>query len=155
MRHSTTLRVGPVGFRIGSDWRAPIDALHALYRDYPQPDIPDVTVRLEAPRPWRRWVRPQVAIGGDLTLPGAVPLPLAHAMLAAEMAMNLQIALGWRRHLLLHAAVVDHGRVRCGQVDAGGPADRAGLAAARRRVRAARARHGAAAPASPVGEPEE
>ena len=50
-------------------------------------------------------MRPQVAIGGDLTLPGAQPLPLAHGLLAAEMAMNLQVALGWRRHLLLHAAV--------------------------------------------------
>ena len=37
MRHATMLRIGPVGFRIGSDWRAPIAALDELYRDYPQP----------------------------------------------------------------------------------------------------------------------
>ena len=101
------LRVGPVGFRIGSDWRGPVDQLRALYAGYPATDVPDFTVRLEAPQPWRRWVRPSVAIGGDLTLPGAAPLPLAHGLLAAEMAMNLQVALGWRRHLLLHASVVE------------------------------------------------
>ncbi|WP_425229414.1 HprK-related kinase A [Sphingomonas sp.] len=106
MRHQLSLKVGPVGYRLGSDWRAPLDQLHALYADYPQVDVPDFTIRLEAPWPWRRWLRPQVAIAGDLTLPGAVPLPLAHGLLAAEMAMNLQVALGWRRHLLLHAAVV-------------------------------------------------
>lgn len=107
MRFATSLRVGPVALRIGSEWRAPIEALNDLYADYPSADNPDFTVRLEPPRPWRRWLRPQVAIGGDLTLPGAVPLPLAHGLLAAEMAMNLQLALGWRRHLLLHAAVVE------------------------------------------------
>ena len=106
MRHSHSVRVGAVGFRIGSDWRAPIDQLRNLYAGYPAAAVPDFTVRLEAPRPWRRWLRPQVAIAGDLTLPGAQPLPLAHGLLAAEMAMNLQIALGWRHHLLLHAAVV-------------------------------------------------
>lgn len=107
MRHGHALRVGPVAFRVGSDWAAPVAALRALYAGYPATDMPDCTVHLSAPRPWRRWVRPQVAIGGDQTLPGAVPLPLAHGLLAAEMAMNLQVALGWRRHLLLHAAVVE------------------------------------------------
>ena len=108
MRHATALRVGPVTFRIGSDWRAPIHALNTLYAGHQPPAaVPDFTVRLEAPRPWRRWVRPQVAVAGDLTIPGALPLPLAHALLAAEMAMNLQLALGWRRHLLLHAAAVE------------------------------------------------
>ena len=107
MRHAHTLRVGPVAFRIGSDWRAPVVTLADLYAGFPAVDVPGLTVRLSAPRPWRRWLRPQVAIGGDLMLPGTVPLPLAHGLLAAEMAMNLQVALGWRRHLLLHAAVVE------------------------------------------------
>ncbi len=108
MKHATALRVGPVTFRIGSCWPKPIRLLDQLYGDYPGPaTVPDFTVRLDAPRPWRRIVRTQVAIAGDLELPGAVPLPLAHALLAAEMAMNLQLALGWRRHLLLHAAVVE------------------------------------------------
>ena len=107
MRHGFSVKVGPAGFRIGSDWSAPVDALRSLYRDYPVPDVPDFTVRLEATRPWRWVVRPSVRIAGDFTLPEAAPLPLAQALLAAEMGMNLQMALGWRRHLLLHAAVVE------------------------------------------------
>jgi HprK-related kinase A len=109
MRYSHQLRIGPVGFRVGSDWRAPIDQLRALYRDYPAPDggIPDFTVRLFAARPWRRVVRPSVMIGGDYVLPEAAPLPLAQGLLAAEMGMNLQMALGQRRYLLLHASAVE------------------------------------------------
>ena len=107
MRHAFSVRIGPVGFRIGSDWRGPIDQLVDLYRDYPTPDVADYTVRLFAGRPWRRWIRPSVTIGGDYMLPEAAPLPLRHGLLAAEMAMNLQLALGYRRHLLLHASVVE------------------------------------------------
>lgn len=109
MRHLHQVRIGPIGFRIGSDWRAPIDALRTLYRDYPAPDdgIADFTVRLFAARPWRRFVRPSVMIGGDFVLPEAAPLPLAQGLLAAEMGMNLQMALGQRRYLLLHASVVE------------------------------------------------
>jgi HprK-related kinase A len=107
MRYSTAVRIGPIGFRIGSAWRAPIDLLDSLYRDYPAPDVPDFTVRLDAARPWRRWLRPAVTIGGDYTLPDAAPLPLAFGLLAAELAMNLQLALGGRRYLLLHASVVE------------------------------------------------
>ena len=69
--------------------------------------MPDATVRLEAARPWRRWLRPAVTIAGDWWLPGTAPLPLAQGLLAAEMGMNLQIALGCRRFLLLHASVVE------------------------------------------------
>lgn len=107
MRHGFSVRIGPVGFRVGSDWRAPIAALQSLYADYPRPGVPDFTVRLEAPRAWRRWFRPKVEIAGDFTLPDAAPLPLAHGLLAAEMAMNLQMAIGQRRYLLLHAATVE------------------------------------------------
>lgn len=113
MRHSFSVRIGPAGFRIGSDWRAPVAALEQLYRGYPQPEdgIPDLTVRLFAARPRRRVVRPAVMIGGDFMIPDAAPLPLAQGLLAAEMGMNLQLALGWRRHLLLHAACVErHGQ---------------------------------------------
>lgn len=109
MRYATSLRIGPVGFRIGSDWRAPIDQLRALYRDYPRPDdgIADFSVRLFAARPWRRFVRPAVMIGGDFTIPDAAPLPLVQGLLAAEMGMNLQMALAQRRYLLLHASAVE------------------------------------------------
>ena len=40
-------------------------------------------------------------------LPDAAPLPLTQALLAAEMGMNLQMALGWRRQLILHASAVE------------------------------------------------
>ncbi|MGL3822518.1 HprK-related kinase A [Sphingopyxis sp. R3-92] len=108
MRHSTRIAVGPVQFRIGSDWAAPIAALDQLYAGYPQDDArpADATVRLFAARPWRRWLRPSVHIGGDFIVPDALPLPLSMGLLAAEMAMNLQVALGWRRHMLLHASAV-------------------------------------------------
>lgn len=107
MRHRTSLRIGPVAFRIGSRWRAPVAALERLYAGYPRADMADYTVRLEPAAPLRAWLRPSVRLGGDLMLPDAAPLPLAHGLLAAEMAMNLQVALGWRRHLLLHAACVE------------------------------------------------
>ena len=106
MRHSLSLRIGPVGFRVGSAWRAPIDMLASLYAGYPEPEggICDFTVRLEPEKPWRRWLRPSVAIKGDYMLPDAAPLPLAMGLLAAEMGMNLQMALGQKRYLLLHAS---------------------------------------------------
>jgi HprK-related kinase A len=106
------VQVGPAAFRIGSAWAAPLEQMAELYRDYPKPEFADFSVRLE-PISWlRRWVRPSVAIGGDYMLPDAAPLPLAQGLLAAEMAMNLQMALGWRRHLLLHASAVERdGRV--------------------------------------------
>ncbi len=114
MRHKIILGIGPRYFRIGSDWRAPIAALETLYTTYPQASdaIPHFTVRLEATSVLRRWIKPQVAIRGDYVLPDALPVSLAHGLIAAEMAMNLQIALGERRFLLLHAASVERdGRV--------------------------------------------
>ena len=108
MRHALRLQVGPVAFRIGSAWRAPIAALRRLYAPYPEPEgVCDFTVRLEPEKPWRRFLRPSVAIGGDYRLPDAAPLPLSLGLLAAEMGMNLQMALGQRRYLLLHAGAVE------------------------------------------------
>ncbi len=111
MRHAISLRVGPVAMRVGSDWAAPIADLARLYAAYPRPSPGEevATVRLEAARPWRRILRPAVHIRGDYTIPDALPLPLAQGLLAAEMGMNLQVALGWRQHLLLHASAVEQG----------------------------------------------
>lgn len=110
MRHSTIIRVGPRNFRVGSDWREPVRALQALYSAYPPADgIAHYTVRLEASRWWRRFLRPQVVIAGDHALPDALPVALDHGLLAAEMAMNLQMALGERSFLLLHASSVEQG----------------------------------------------
>jgi HprK-related kinase A len=105
--HEFLVRVGPASFRIGSAWRQPITQMQALYADYPTPDTPDFTVRLEAMSLLRRYIRPSVAINGDYMLPDAAPLPLDQALLAAEMGMNLQMALGWRRQLILHASAVE------------------------------------------------
>jgi HprK-related kinase A len=109
MKHRLSIQIGPVAFRIGSAWRAPLDALARLYAPYPAPadGICDFTVRLEPDKPWRRLFRPSVAIRGDYVLPDAAPLSLAHGLLAAEMGMNLQMALGQKRYLLLHAATVE------------------------------------------------
>ena len=110
MRHVLRLQVGPVAFRIGSAWPRPIAELGRLYAGYPEPGgACEFTVRLEPERPWRRWLRPSVAIRGDYILPDAAPLPLALGLLAAEMGMNLQMALGQRRYLLLHAGAVERG----------------------------------------------
>jgi HprK-related kinase A len=108
LKHQLSLEVGPARFRLGSAWPQPIAALRRLYAGYPQGEEPcDFTVRLEPERAWRRHLKPSVAIHGDYMLPDAVPMALAHGLLAAEMGMNLQMALGWRRHLLLHAASVE------------------------------------------------
>ena len=108
MKHRFDVRVGSIAFRVGSTWRGPIAALEQLYAGYPcDKDVPDYTVRLEPERPWRRLIRPSVAIRGDHILPDALPLPLPQGLLAAEMGMNLQLALGERRFLLLHAASVE------------------------------------------------
>jgi HprK-related kinase A len=109
MRHRLDIQIGPVAFRIGSAWKAPLDALARLYAAYPKPadGLADFTVRLEPEKPWRRFLRPSVAIRGDYILPDAAPLSLAHGLLAAEMGMNLQMALGQKNWLLLHAATVE------------------------------------------------
>lgn len=109
MMHNIALRIGPMGFRVGSAWAGPIETLATLYAGYPEPEdgICDFTVRLEPERPWRRWLRPSVAIRGDYVLPDAAPLPLGMGLLAAEMGMNLQMALGQKRYLLLHASSVE------------------------------------------------
>lgn len=107
--HQILLKIGPAAFRIASAWRQPLDQLTALYSDYPAPadESVDFAVRLEPEKPWRKYLRPSVHIGGDFWLPDAAPLPLKQGLLAAEMGMNLQMALGWRRHLLLHASSVE------------------------------------------------
>jgi len=123
MRHEVRIGVGPVTFRVGSAWAEPVRALRRLYAGYPDVgEVADYTVRLEPAKPWRRWARPSVRIGGDYGLPDAAPLPLAHGLVAAEMAMNLQMALGERRYLLLHAASLEkdgRGLILTGESGAG------------------------------------
>ena len=107
--HALHLRIGPVAYRIGSPWAGPIAALRRLYAGYPEPEdgLATVTARIGPPRPWRRWLRPQAALEGDHVLPDTVPMALRHGLLALEMTMNMQVALGERRFLLIHAAAVE------------------------------------------------
>lgn len=107
--HHIDIEVGPARFRVASAWRQTVSSLDRLYGHYPrvEDDLVDFTVRLEPEKPWRRFIRPSVHISGDFWLPDAAPLPLKQSLLAAEMGMNLQMALGWRRHLLLHASSVE------------------------------------------------
>ena len=110
--HELRRQIGPVRFRLLSDWRTPFADLTRLYAAYPEPDCCDFTVRLEAPNTLRRIVRPHIRLGGDYAVAEAAPLPLRHGLLAAEMAMNLHVALGWRRHLVIHASSAEKdGRV--------------------------------------------
>ena len=109
--HGFSVRIGAISYRIGSAWKAPVTALRHLYAGYPPPEegIATVTARIGPARPWRRWLRPQVEIAGDHLLTDTTPMALRHALLALEMAMNMQVALGERRHLLLHASAVERG----------------------------------------------
>ena len=107
--HEFRVSVGPASFRLLSAWKKPLQQMRDLYRDYPVPEIPDYTVRLEAVSPLRRFIRPSAAINGDYMLPDAAPLPVDQGLLALEMGMNLQMALGWRRQLILHASAVERG----------------------------------------------
>ena len=82
MKHSIMIGVGPRAFCIGSDWLRPVEALAGLYAVYPAPaDIPHFTVRLEAERWYRRFLRPSVSIRGDYMLPEALPVSLAHGLI--------------------------------------------------------------------------
>src|SRR3569833_2888970 len=97
MRHVFSVRIGPVGFRVGSTWRQPIDQLETLYAGYPRPDVPDFSVRLFPARRWRQLVRPSVTIGGDFMLPDALPLLMTGISGAGKSTLAaLLSARGWR-----------------------------------------------------------
>jgi len=107
MLHEFRVTVGPASFRLSSSWAKPIAQMRALYAGYPAADIPDFNVRLEPVSPLRRFIRPSAAIDGDYMLPDAAPLPARQGLLGLEMGMNLQMALGWRRQMILHASAVE------------------------------------------------
>lgn len=107
--HEFRVIIGPASFRLLSRWAKPLDQMRALYAGYPQADIADFTVRLEEVSLLRRFIRPSAAINGDYMLPDAAPLPVSQGLLGLEMGMNLQMALGWRRQLILHASAAARG----------------------------------------------
>lgn len=108
--HEHMVRVGPFAFLLRSPIRSVIDAVADLYRDYPasaEDGIPDFTVAVAPPSAIRRWVRPKLELICDIELPGMAPQPFEHGLLALEMGMNLQLAAGMHRFLLLHAGAVE------------------------------------------------
>jgi HprK-related kinase A len=106
------VRCGPFGFLLRSPVGAVIEAVEALYRDYPadaEDGIVDYTVAVAPPHPVRRWIRPRLDLRCDIEIPDMAPQPVAHGLLALEMGMNLQIAVGMHRFLLLHAGAAARG----------------------------------------------
>lgn len=106
---SRTVRVGPFAFELRSPLRGVIAEVDRLYRDYPagtDDGVVDYSVAVMPPSPVRRWLRPKLVLACDIEIPFMAPVPRAHGVLALEMGMNLQIAAGMHRYLLLHAAAV-------------------------------------------------
>lgn len=106
---SRAVRVGPFAFELRSPLPVVIAAVDRLYRDYPAgtaDGIVDYSVAVLPPSPLRRWLRPKLVLACDVEIPFMAPVPRAHGVLALEMGMNLQLAAGMHRFLLLHAAAV-------------------------------------------------
>jgi HprK-related kinase A len=103
-----TVQVGPFAFELRSPLPDVIAAADHLYRDYPAAadGLVDYSVAVLPPSPLRRWLRPKLVLACDVEIPFMSPVPRAHGLLALEMGMNLQLAAGMHRFLLLHAAAV-------------------------------------------------
>lgn len=107
MTRALELRIGPVAFELRSSHVPTLAAAAALYRDYPaghRDGICDFLAEAAAPNWARKYIRRSLVSRGDYEVEGAVPLPVHMGLLVLEMAMNLQMALGYRRGLLFHAA---------------------------------------------------
>ncbi|MFC3713113.1 HprK-related kinase A [Sphingoaurantiacus capsulatus] len=104
------VRVGPFGFVLRSPLREVIDDAAHLYRDYPEAGaLAEYSVAVHPPAVWRRWVRPNLVLACDVEVPFMAPVPRAHGLLALEMGMNLQLAAGMHRYVLIHAGAVARG----------------------------------------------
>ena len=87
-------------------------AVDSLYRDYPRlPDdeVADYAVAVRPASAVRAVVRPKLMLDCDIEVPEMAPVPVEHGLLALEMGMNLQIAVGMHRYLLLHAGAIARG----------------------------------------------
>ena len=101
------VRIGPVIFDLRSPFRRAIADSRALYRDYPTDladEIYDFAVHAAPAGRLRRWIRPSMTFEGDFQLDEIVPVEGRLGLLGLEMAMNMQMALGYRRHVVMHAA---------------------------------------------------
>lgn len=106
------VRVGPFGFHLRSPVASVIDQVDALYCDYPlvpEDEVVDFMVAVRPASPFRRVVRPKIVLECDFEIPMMAPQPLSHGLLALEMGMNLQVAAGMSRFVLLHAGSVARG----------------------------------------------
>lgn len=103
------LNLGPVCTRVSIKFPSIRDDFLHLYEGYPLgegPEITDYYLNVYARNFYRRYLRPQVAIG-TLMRDNFVPLPESMGLLAVEMGLNWQVAYGWKRHILFHAGVVE------------------------------------------------
>ncbi|MGB7404859.1 MAG: HprK-related kinase A [Pacificimonas sp.] len=101
------VQIGPAIFDIGGKFPAAMRALRRLYRDYPRylsDQVYDFAVDAVPVGPLRRWVRPAMTFEADHRLDEIVPVEARLGLLGYEMAVNMQMALGYRRHIVLHAA---------------------------------------------------
>ena len=106
------MQCGPFAFLLRSPVGSVMDEGDRLYRDYPTEapgGIVDYTVAVAPPNLLRRWIRPRLDLQCDVEIPDMAPQPVAHGLLALEMGMNLQIAAGMHRYLLLHAGAAARG----------------------------------------------
>ncbi|MGB3722875.1 MAG: HprK-related kinase A [Pacificimonas sp.] len=101
------VRIGPAIFDLRSPFAKAIADSRQLYRDYPQgldDQIYDFAIKA-VPISWsRRWIRPAMTFEADYQLEEIVPVEARLGMLGMEMAVNMQMALGYRREIVLHAA---------------------------------------------------
>jgi HprK-related kinase A len=100
-------QIGPAVFEIRSSVRGLVAKTAQLYRDYPQDfsgKVIDFAVSAEPPSLLRRVYKPNLIYGGDFTLEDIVPVERRLGVLGFEMAINLQMALGYLRHIVIHAA---------------------------------------------------
>ncbi|EMD84228.1 HPr kinase [Pacificimonas flava] len=101
------VQIGPAVFDLRSPFADPIQAARTLYRDYPlglDDEIYDFAVAAIPASPLRRFLRPSLVFEADHMVDDIVPLDASLALLGFEMAINLQMALGYRRDIVLHAA---------------------------------------------------
>lgn len=109
---SFRVRIGPAIFDIRSPFRRLVRQVRSFYRDYPQDfsnEIYDFAVEGRPTSMVRRFLRPSLSFNGDYTLDEIVPVEHRLGLLGFEMAINLQMALGYLRHSVIHAASAARG----------------------------------------------
>jgi HprK-related kinase A len=105
------VEIGPYRYQLVSSVGVVRNQWQALYGGYPTPppgSLVDFRIGLEAPSFLRRFMRPNVIPNCDVSAPFQ-PVHRHQGLVALEMAMNWQTALGSLRYLTLHAASIAQG----------------------------------------------